>query len=111
VVGGWFVSCCIVPVFVSAQLSHISALPSLPPYSPHPLSPIPNPPLPPPLNPHPSTQIGRRLDQGGYALIAALDELPPRAELEALFYADSVNRDKDLTFLDRLKKQVPNFGN
>jgi hypothetical protein len=34
-----------------------------------------------------------------------------RAELEALFYADSEIRDKDLTFLDRLKKQAPNFGN
>jgi hypothetical protein len=55
----------------------------------------------------------RRLDVGGYVLLKEYegDRMPPRNELEELFMEDSKVRDKDLTLLDRLKKQVPNFGN
>lgn len=57
-------------------------------------------------------QVARRLDQGGYEVIAVYDEerLPAREELEKVFYVDSEVRDKNLSMIDRLKKQVPNFG-
>jgi hypothetical protein len=34
-----------------------------------------------------------------------------RDVLDELYMEDSETRDENLTFLDRLKKQVPNFGN
>lgn len=56
--------------------------------------------------------VCRRLDVGGYVLLKEYaDSMPPRPELEELFMEDSKVRDKDLSLLDRLKKQVPNFGN
>ncbi len=55
---------------------------------------------------------GRRLEgSAGYIVVASWPERPSREEIERVFYEDSEKRDKDLTFLQRLKKQVPNFGN
>lgn len=58
-------------------------------------------------------QYCRRLDGGGYVLLKEVfdGQMPPRDELEELFFNDSKERDKDLSFVDRLKRQVPNFGN
>lgn len=56
-------------------------------------------------------KIARRLDRGGYVLLKEFDEvLPSRQELDQIFFDDSAERDKSLSFLDRIKKQVPNFG-
>jgi hypothetical protein len=46
---------------------------------------------------------------GGYEIIQTFDRLPLQEELDRLFYDDSVIRDKDLSFFDRLKRQVPNL--
>ena len=56
-------------------------------------------------------QAARRLDKGGYVLLKAYDTRPLRSELETLYMDDSKIRDRNLSMLDRLKKQVPNFGN
>jgi len=54
----------------------------------------------------------RRLEgDAGYVVLASWAERPPREEIERVFFDDSVQRDKNLTFLQRLQKQVPNFGN
>lgn len=44
-------------------------------------------------------------------LLKAYDTRPLRSELETLYMDDSKIRDRNLSMLDRLKKQVPNFGN
>lgn len=56
-------------------------------------------------------QIGRRLDQGGYVELKTYEKEPLRPVIDKLFFEDSEIRDKNLSLLDRLKKQVPNFGN
>ena len=56
-------------------------------------------------------QAARRLDKGGYVLLNTYPTKPLRDELETLYMEDSKIRDKNLSLLDRLKKQVPNFGN
>lgn len=56
-------------------------------------------------------KVARRLDSGQYVLLKSYEQKPVREELELLFFEDSKERDKDLSFLDRLKKQIPNFGN
>jgi len=55
-------------------------------------------------------KAGRRLDEGGYVTIGTFDESPSRVALEQLFYEDSEIRDKDLSFTERLRRQIPNFG-
>ena len=55
-------------------------------------------------------KAARRLDGGGYVVLKSFDTLPTRDELERLFFDDSKERDKSLTFLDRLKKQIPRLG-
>lgn len=52
-------------------------------------------------------KAGRRLDQGGYVLLKTYDTKPTRAELEELFFEDSKIRDKDLSFFERLRRQIP----
>lgn len=54
--------------------------------------------------------VGRRLDEGGYERIAVMARKPSRKELDDFFYTDSLERDKNLSLLDRLKKQIPRFG-
>lgn len=44
-------------------------------------------------------------------LLDSYSTKPQRDELEKLYMDDSKVRDKNLSMLDRLKKQVPNFGN
>jgi len=55
-------------------------------------------------------KFGRRLDKGGYEVICSSDHALSQVEVEKLFFEDSKVRDRALSFLDRLKKQVPNFG-
>ena len=57
-------------------------------------------------------QVGRRSENssGGYFLLNSFKEKPSTEVLDDLFYQDSDIRDKNLSFLDRLKKQIPNFG-
>ena len=54
--------------------------------------------------------MARRLDGGGYVTIGTFEARPIRQELDALFFEDSQQRDRGLSFLDRLKKQLPNLG-
>eukprot|EP00596_Hydrurales_sp_CCMP1899_P005903 CAMPEP_0119048302 /NCGR_PEP_ID=MMETSP1177-20130426/58195_1 /TAXON_ID=2985 /ORGANISM="Ochromonas sp, Strain CCMP1899" /LENGTH=229 /DNA_ID=CAMNT_0007024005 /DNA_START=241 /DNA_END=930 /DNA_ORIENTATION=+ len=56
-------------------------------------------------------KAARRLDQGGYVLLNTYETKPSRDLLDELYMEDSETRDENLSFLDRLKKQVPNFGN
>ena len=55
-------------------------------------------------------KAARRLDGGGYVVLKTYDTLPTRDELETIFFEDSKERDRSLTFLDRLKKQIPRLG-
>ena len=55
-------------------------------------------------------KVARRLDSGEYVLLKSYKHKPSREELEILFFEDSKERDKYLSFLDRLKRQIPNFG-
>ena len=48
--------------------------------------------------------VARRLEQGGYAELARYDAKPARADLDALFAQDSAERDRAVSFWDRLKR-------
>jgi hypothetical protein len=55
-------------------------------------------------------ETGRRLDQGGgYEVIKTFSTKPCRKTLDDVFYRDSDVRDRNLSLLDRLKKQIPRF--
>ena len=54
-------------------------------------------------------QVGRRLDEGGYVLIIQFEYKPSREELEMVFKEDSTERDKNLSFQQRLQKMIPQF--
>jgi hypothetical protein len=54
-------------------------------------------------------QVGRRLDEGGYVLIRQFEYKPSREELEMVFKEDSTERDKNLSFQQRLQKMIPQF--
>lgn len=56
-------------------------------------------------------KVARRLDNSEYVLLKTFKSIPSQGELEVLFFEDSKERDKDLSLFDRLKKQIPNFGN
>jgi hypothetical protein len=56
-------------------------------------------------------RIGRRLDDGNYVLLKEYDTKPSREQLETLFFEDSKVRDKDVGFLERIRRQIPQFGN
>ena len=52
--------------------------------------------------------VTRKLDNGDQVILQQYKEKPPaREELERLFFDDSEERDKDLSLIDRLKKQIP----
>lgn len=55
-------------------------------------------------------QLARRLDDGSYVVLKSMSTNPSQKELDDLFYKDSEVRDKSLSFFDRLKTQIPNFG-
>lgn len=54
-------------------------------------------------------KVGRRLDEGGYVLIKEYDLKPSRDELETVFKEDSAERDKNLSFQQRIQKMIPQF--
>lgn len=54
--------------------------------------------------------VARRLDEGGYEVLQREATRPDRRRIDAVFLEDSKMRDKDLSFVDRLKKQIPRFG-
>merc|ERR1711871_694877 len=54
-------------------------------------------------------QVGRGLDEGGYVLIRQFEYKPSREELEMVFKEDSTERDKNLSFQQRLQKMIPQF--
>ena len=52
--------------------------------------------------------VTRKLDNGDQVILRNFKEKPPtREQLENIFFEDSKERDKDLSLIDRLKKQVP----
>lgn len=53
----------------------------------------------------------RRLDNGDYVILQTYKDKPDRATLETVFFEDSKIRDSTLSFTDKLKRFVPNFGN
>ena len=44
---------------------------------------------------------------GGYVVLAKYDEAPSRKTLEDLFMEDSKERDKDLSFQQRIQRMIP----
>eukprot|EP01036_Dinobryon_divergens_P029055 gene29055-38107_t len=59
--------------------------------------------------PH-SFKVARRLDDGGgYIVLKTFAEKPSRSELDELFFEDSRDRDKHLSFFQRLQRQLPSF--
>ena len=54
-------------------------------------------------------KAARRLDGGGYVVIAEYDKKPIRSQLEEIFLEDSKIRDKDLSLADRAKRYIPSF--
>jgi hypothetical protein len=54
---------------------------------------------------------GRRLDNGDYIILDTFVDKPDRSRLEEIFFEDSRIRDASLSFTDKLKRFVPNFGN
>ena len=53
----------------------------------------------------------RRLDNGDYIILDNFKDKPQRSQLEEIFFDDSEIRDSSLSFIDKLKRFVPNFGN
>ena len=53
----------------------------------------------------------RRISNGDYIILQYYNEKPDRKILEKLFYEDSKVRDGSLSFADKLKRFIPNFGN
>ena len=52
--------------------------------------------------------VTRKLDNGDQVILNSYKDKPPaREELEKIFFEDSEERDKDLSLIDRLKKQIP----
>lgn len=54
-----------------------------------------------------SFKAARRLDGGGYVVLAEYQELPDRATLETLFMEDSAVRDKNLSLQQRMMRMIP----
>ena len=52
-------------------------------------------------------KAARRLDGGGYVVLAEYSEAPDRASLEDLFMEDSIERDKNLTMQQRMMRMIP----
>jgi hypothetical protein len=53
----------------------------------------------------------RRLDNGDYIILDDFKDKPLRSQLEEIFFDDSKVRDSSLSFIDKIKRFVPNFGN
>lgn len=53
----------------------------------------------------------RRLDNGDYIILDNFKDKPQRSQLEEIFFEDSKVRDASMSFTDKLKRFVPNFGN
>lgn len=53
--------------------------------------------------------LARRLEAGEYEVVAALPNMPERRAVDEALLADSRDRDGGLSFLDRLRKQIPRF--
>ena len=52
--------------------------------------------------------VTRKLDNGDQVILNSYKHKPPtREELEKIFFEDSEERDKGLSLIDRLKKQIP----
>ena len=52
--------------------------------------------------------VTRKLDNGDQVILQQYkDKAPTRDQLEKLFFDDSEERDRDLSLIDRLKKQIP----
>ena len=52
--------------------------------------------------------VTRKLDNGDQVILQQYkDRAPTRDQLEKLFFDDSEERDRDLSLIDRLKKQIP----
>jgi len=55
-------------------------------------------------------KLARRLEDGKYIILKTLSSKPSQSEMEEVFYNDSIERDKNLSFFDRIKTQIPSFG-
>jgi len=55
-------------------------------------------------------QIARRLEDGSYVVLETRPSQPTQKELGAIFYRDSESRDRNLSFFDRIRTQIPKFG-
>lgn len=52
----------------------------------------------------------RKLTDGSYITLALFDTKPSQATLDKVFYDDSKVRDKDVSFIDRLRRQIGSFS-
>lgn len=52
----------------------------------------------------------RKLIDGSYVLLGTFETKPSQAELDKVYYEDSKVRDKDVSFFDRLRRQIGSFN-